>query len=117
MRLHYLVWCLIASTTFFLFQNCSSEEEEVSTPSITQSPQEDTSPVQYTLSISAGEGGTVSNQGGTYDEGTQVTVTANPNEGYQFVSWQGNNSTNETLTITVNSNQTIQALLHLFENL
>lgn len=110
MRLHYLVWCLIASTAFFLFQNCSSEEEDVSTPSITQSPQEDTSPVQYTLSISAGEGGTVSNQGGTYDEGTQVTVTANPNEGYQFVSWQGNNSTNETLTITVNSNQTIQAL-------
>jgi len=43
---------------------------------MTQSRQEDISPVKYTLSISAGEGGTVSNQGGSYDEGTQLTVTA-----------------------------------------
>jgi len=76
MRIHLLVYFLVSSTTFFLFQNCSSEEENISAPSMTQSRQEDISPVKYTLSISAGEGGTVSNQGGSYDEGTQLTVTA-----------------------------------------
>ena len=61
----------------------------------------------------AGEGGTVSTEGGTYDEGTEVTITVSANEGYRFTGWEGNDSASESLTITLNSNQTFQALFEL----
>ena len=104
---------------FILIFSCSTEEDTtVLTPNIVQTP--DPEPVaetptitQYTLTISAGEGGTVSSEGGTYDEGTEVTITASANEGYRFTGWEGNNSTSESLTITINSNQTIQAQFEL----
>src|SRR6056300_1466463 len=38
----------------------------------------------YTLSVTAGEGGSVSTEGGEYEEGTEVTITATANEGYRF---------------------------------
>ena len=68
-------------TPFFLLINygCSTEDE-------TQSSEPEV--VQYTLSITSGEGGSVSD-GGTYDEGTEATITASPSEGYQFSSWTG----------------------------
>ena len=69
--------------------------------------------VKYTLTVSASEGGTISTEGGTYDEGTEVTITATPSEGYFFAGWEGNDSTSESLTITLNSNQTFQALFEL----
>jgi len=65
------------------------------------------------LKVSATEGGTVSSEGGNYDEGTEVNITATANEGYRFTGWEGNDSTNESLTITLNSNQTLQALFEL----
>ena len=34
---------------------------------------------QFTLTVTFGEGGTVSTEGGTFDEGTEVTITATPN--------------------------------------
>ena len=80
---------------------------------VVQTPEPEPEPVQYTLTVSAAEGGTVSTEGGTYDEGSEVTVTATANEGYRFTGWEGNDSTNETLTITLNSNQTYQALFEL----
>ena len=48
--------------------------------------------VQYTLTVTASEGGTVSTEGGTFDDGTSVSVTANANEGYEFIGWDGNDS-------------------------
>jgi len=68
--------------------------------------------VQYTLTVSA-SGGTISTEGGTYDEGTELTITATPSEGYFFAGWEGNDSTSESLIITLNSNQTFQALFEL----
>ena len=38
----------------------------------------------YTLSVTAGEGGSVSTEGGEYEEGTEVTITAIPDDGYEF---------------------------------
>jgi len=67
----------------------------------------------YTLTVSAAEGGTVSTEGGTYNEGTEVTIIATPSEGYRFTGWEGNTSTEESLTITLNSDQTLQALFEL----
>ena len=48
--------------------------------------------VQYTLSISAGAGGTVNTAiNGTYAYGTVKELIASANEGYQFVSWSDGN--------------------------
>jgi hypothetical protein len=41
----------------------------------------------YTLTVTAGDGGTVSTEGGEYEEGTEVTITATPEEGYEFIGW------------------------------
>ena len=47
------------------------------------------------------------------DEGTEITITATPNEGYEFVGWEGNDSSNSDLTITLNSNLTIQPIFQI----
>src|SRR6056300_1108216 len=41
----------------------------------------------YTLTVTSGEGGSVSSEGGEYEEGTELTITATPNEGYEFTGW------------------------------
>ena len=65
---------------------------------------------KYSLTVTAGEGGTVSTEGGTYDEGTEVTVTATPAEGYEFAGWEGSDSTEASLTITLTANTSLNAL-------
>jgi uncharacterized repeat protein (TIGR02543 family) len=69
-------------------------------------------PAQYTLTTNTvGQGSvTLSPSGGTYYEGTEVTVTANPSSGWQFDNWSGDlsGSTNPA-TITMNSNKTVTA--------
>ena len=68
----------------------------------------------YTLSVTASAvGGTVSTEGGDFEEGTSVTITATANEGYRFTGWEGSDSTSESLTVTLNSDQTYQALFEL----
>jgi hypothetical protein len=69
--------------------------------------------VQYTLTVSASEGGTISTEGGTYEEGTEVTITATVNEGYIFNGWEGNNSPEKSLTISLNSNIVLTANFRL----
>ena len=105
-----------------LIFRCSSKEEDTTLPpSILATPEpEPPAPKQYTLTVTVGEGGKVSTEGGTYDEGTSITITATPNEGYEFVGWEGSDSTDDSLTINLNSNQTISAIfqsLDLPENL
>jgi hypothetical protein len=41
---------------------------------------------QYTLTASAGDGGSVSG-GGTFASGTKVSLTATPTSGYSFSGW------------------------------
>ena len=86
---------IIFLIAFVFIYSCSAEEEDTTPPpSIIQTPEpEPPAPTQYTLEVTAGEGGSVTN-GGTFDEGTSVSVTANANEGYEFIGWDGNNSTN-----------------------
>ena len=102
----------ICVLSFILIYSCSTDEEESVAPVI-QTPQPEPEPVEYTLTVTAAEGGTVSTDGGTYDEGTEVTITATPDEGYRFSGWEGNDSTSESLTITLNADQTLQALFEL----
>jgi len=46
---------------------------------------------EYTINVTAGEGGQVIG-GGTFYEGSVITVTATPNYGYEFVNWTDVNS-------------------------
>ena len=77
--------------------------------------EEEPSSVLYTLVVSASEGGSISTSGGTYKKGTEVTISATPNEGYHFIGWEGTMSTDQTLTITIDSNQTYLALFEVIE--
>jgi hypothetical protein len=70
----------------------------------------------YTISVSVGadqeDWGTVTG-GGQYQEGSSVTVTATPNEGYQFVGWQENGqqvSTNANYSFTVSGDVVLLAV-------
>ena len=64
---------------------------------------------QHTITVQANNGtyGTVTG-GGTYNYGTQQTITATPKTGYHFVKWSDNN-TNASRTITVSANATYTA--------
>ena len=60
----------------------------------------------YTITVSAGTGGTVSG-GGTYEYNSSVTIKATPNTGYNFVKWDdGNTSASRTITVTGNKTYT-----------
>ncbi len=72
-----------------------------------------TTVTQYTITVSAGEGGIVSTAGGTYNDGTQVSITATPNEGYGFIGWNGSDSSSSTISVTLTANTTIEALFGL----
>jgi len=64
----------------------------------------------YTLTVSAGEGGSVnSTVNGTYEEGTHVTITATPDKGYLFVSWS-DDVTDNPRTLTMTKDFTLKAL-------
>ena len=104
---------------FVLIYSCSTEEEDTTPPpSVVATPEpEPPAPTQYTLTVTAGEGGSVSTEGGTYDEGTEVTITATPDEGYEFVGWEGSDSESNSLTVTLNGNTTVQAIFSLISSL
>ena len=62
----------------------------------------------YIVTFSAGNGGSVSTVGGEFDEGTVVTVSANPAAEYEFVSWS-DGSTQNPRTITVSETLNLTA--------
>jgi len=70
--------------------------------------------VSYTITANKGTGIssiTMSPSGGVYDEGTNVTLTANVSNGYQFSAWSGDsNSTSSTITFNnLSGNKTVTA--------
>jgi len=120
LSIHLIFFSLLIVALAF---SCSTEVEDTTSTPIVQIPDPETEPepepepvpVEYTLSVSSTEGGTVSSEGGTYDEGAEVTITATANEGYAFIGWDGIDSTNETLTITLNSNLSIEPIFQLIQ--
>ena len=62
----------------------------------------------FNLTVNASEGGEVDSVGGEYKSGTSVTLTAIPNEFYEFVDWS-NGSTEAEISIIINSNTSITA--------
>ena len=65
---------------------------------------------QFALTTAANPvaGGTVTG-GGTYNSGTNVTVTATANSGYQFASWSGACSGTGSCVVTMDSAKTVTA--------
>ncbi|MBQ6977837.1 MAG: hypothetical protein IJQ18_04325 [Paludibacteraceae bacterium] len=55
---------------------------------------------QYYLHVQTNGWGTVTGEG-WYNEGTEATISATPNEGYYFDRWNEDNSTEATRTVTV----------------
>lgn len=62
----------------------------------------------YTLTVTAGIGGTVSG-GGTYNYGATAALKATASSGYHFVKWSDGN-TNASRTVTVTGNATYTAI-------
>jgi hypothetical protein len=68
--------------------------------------------ITYTLEtqVDASGGGTVDPTSGTFEAGTQVTVTATPTSGYRFDHWGGSaTGTSNPLNILVDTNKTVTA--------
>lgn len=83
---------------FFLIISCSKEEEPTPPPPTPK----------FTVSFTAGEGGSVSTSGGTYDKGTKVSVTATPDGEFVFDKWSDGNTDNPR-EVTVSSNLSLSA--------
>ncbi len=68
---------------------------------------------QYTLKVNTDGHGSVSLDpaGGTYDDGTQVTLTATPADGWQFDHWEGDITGNSNPAILIiNGEKNIKAI-------
>jgi len=88
---------ILSSLIMLLILSCEKESPVVTDPVIS-----------FTLTVSSGVGGSVSSPGGSYTEGKSTSITATPDPEYIFINWS-NGSTDNPLSITVNSNQTVTA--------
>ena len=95
---------LFFTLSLLLLITCSKDSTEgnssvyVAPPTNTTNPTTTPTVTQYTLSVTAGSGGSVSTAGGTYNDGTSISITATPSEGYGFVGWNGSDSTSSTIS-------------------
>ena len=91
--------------------SCSKDDSDSSQP-------ETNLLVKYDVSISSSEGGRINiftrnggnTQSGTFAAGTVLKINATPDDGYKFIGWTGSNETSMEITITVNSNISLQAI-------
>ena len=61
-----------------------------------------------TLTVTAGEGGSVNEVSGTYTEGTIIELVATPDEGYRFTGWSDGNTDNPR-SLSLDENTTLTA--------
>ena len=104
---------LFLTLSLLLLLTCSKDSTEDNSSVYVAPPTNTTttpSVTQYTLTVTAGTGGSVSTAGGTYNDGTSISITATPNEGYGFIGWNGSDSTSSTISVTLAANTTIEAL-------
>jgi uncharacterized repeat protein (TIGR02543 family) len=100
---YHIHYKLISLLLIVVINACSSE----STDDVTITP-----PVieKFTLIVNSSEGGSVNTVGGEYTKGSNVTITATPNQGYVFSGWSGNsNSTEPSITLVMEGNISITA--------
>jgi uncharacterized repeat protein (TIGR02543 family) len=98
-----------------LFTNCGdSDVVVVDTP--TNNTDDDktddgtTDPVNYTLTLTASEGGTVSPESGSFGENEAVELLATPDSTYVFVNWTGSSTdTDNPFSVTMDSDKSYTA--------
>ena len=88
-----IIYCLL----LLIIISCGKESPEVADQVIS-----------FTLTVNSSSGGGVSTPGGSFNQGQSVSITATPDSEYVFVNWS-NGSTDNPISIIVNSNQTITA--------
>ncbi|MBE9512712.1 MAG: hypothetical protein IMY77_01440, partial [Chloroflexi bacterium] len=72
----------------------------------------------YSLSVAVNpsDSGNASPSYGSYSDGAQVTLTAAPVPGYEFVSWSGDASgTSPTVTVTIDSDKEVVANFRIIQ--
>ena len=69
----------------------------------------------YSVSVTSSDGGTVNTNDGYYKAGTQIKITATPDQGYVFSEWMGINSNENPLTVKVDSDHNISAIFIKFD--
>ena len=69
----------------------------------------------YSLSVTSSDGGTVNTNGGYYKAGTQIKITATPDQGYVFSEWMGINSNENPLIVKVDYDHNISAIFIKFD--
>ena len=103
---------LSSITLLWIFVFSCSKGDSDSTNQIEPTPV-----VTYDVSISLSEGGSVNTQSGTYNAGTVLTITATPNDGYEFIGWTGSNETSMEIMIVVNSDIQLTANFQLIPSI
>jgi uncharacterized repeat protein (TIGR02543 family) len=74
-----------------------------------------TPPFTLTTGVSPSGAGTITPATGKYDAGTQVTVTATANTGYEFTGWSGACTGTGSCTVTMTSDKTVTANFKLVQ--
>ena len=104
---HLLFFSILCSLV--LFTNCG----EGDTTSI-----ELVSEVTLTVTASPSEGGSISPQGGNYNVGTTIEVTATANDNYSFSGWTGDfEGTSNPVPLIMLKDQSLTANFELLENI
>ena len=67
--------------------------------------------INYSLIVSASNGGSVNLTEGDYSSQTSITLIASPDEGYSFVRWSGSvSSTENSIDVVMDNNKIISAV-------
>jgi len=101
MKIAYLPITLVTLFSLYIY-SCSSGDDDSAAPSVIQTPiaEPEETTTQYTLTVLAGEGGSVSSSGGSYASGEVITIEAFADENYMFVEWEPNGDKINPLSIT-----------------
>ena len=111
---HLLFLSILCSLV--LFTNCGEDSEDPVADTPTNNTDDDntddgsTDPVNYTLTLTASEGGTVSPESGSFGENEAVELLATPDSTYVFVNWTGSStSTVNPLSVTIDADKSYTA--------
>ena len=86
----------------------TTSETTTDETSTSETTTEETTTYQVTITVSGNGSTSISTD--TYNEGQQISITASSDSGNRFINWSGDiSSTDETISITVNSNINISA--------
>ena len=110
---HLLFLSILCSLV--LFTNCGDSDDPVAdtpTNNTDDNNKDDgsTDPVNYTLTLTASEGGTVSPESGSFGENESLELLATPDSTYVFVNWTGSStSTDNPLSVTMDADKNYTA--------